>query len=95
MVCSTVPVADHRYSTSHLSFLELPANLGLEKLAYALNRVDKNLEWAMSQPLPVSDFEWNFPEEVSKHEICQHPDDAPKGYIFEVDFEYPPELLDF
>ncbi|GBN57457.1 hypothetical protein AVEN_123852-1 [Araneus ventricosus] len=48
----------------------------------------------MSQPLPVSDFEWLCPKEISLHEICQHPDDATTGYILEVDMEYPPELHD-
>ncbi|GBN51847.1 hypothetical protein AVEN_119712-1 [Araneus ventricosus] len=44
--------------------------------------------------LPVSDSEWISSDEISQHEICQHPDDAPKGYILEVDMEYPPELHD-
>ncbi|GBM87300.1 hypothetical protein AVEN_107418-1 [Araneus ventricosus] len=46
----------------------------------------------MSQPLPVSDFEWLSPEEISLQQICQTPDDATTGYILEVDMEYPPEL---
>ncbi|GBL85266.1 hypothetical protein AVEN_145574-1, partial [Araneus ventricosus] len=50
--------------------------------------------WAMSQPLPVSDFEWLSPEEISLQQIYQTPDDATTGYILEVDMEYPPELHD-
>ncbi|GBN27366.1 hypothetical protein AVEN_80263-1 [Araneus ventricosus] len=50
--------------------------------------------FSMSQPLPVNNFQWLSPEEVSLHEICQHTDDATTGYILEVDMEYPPELHD-
>ncbi|GBO13507.1 hypothetical protein AVEN_265539-1 [Araneus ventricosus] len=46
----------------------------------------------MSQPLPVNNFEWLSPEEISLHEICQHPDDTTTGYILEVDMEYPSDL---
>ena len=46
----------------------------------------------MSQSLPTGGFEWvEKPDEVS---IQDHPDDAPKGYILEVDLEYPAELHD-
>ncbi|GBN81416.1 hypothetical protein AVEN_17847-1 [Araneus ventricosus] len=48
----------------------------------------------MSQPLPVNNFEWLSPEEISLQQICQIPDDATTGYILEVDMEYPPELHD-
>jgi len=48
--------------------------------------------WAMSQYLPTGGFEWvEKPDEVH---IQDHPDDAPKGYILEVDLEYPEELHD-
>jgi hypothetical protein len=42
--------------------------------------------WGMSQPLARGGFEW-FEED-----IFHHPDDAEKGYILEVDLEYPKEL---
>ena len=48
--------------------------------------------WAMSQYLPVRDFEWDAPEFIEKY--LQVPKDAPKGYILEVDLEYPPEIHD-
>ncbi|GBM62529.1 hypothetical protein AVEN_170389-1, partial [Araneus ventricosus] len=50
--------------------------------------------WAMSQLLPVNNFECLSPEEISLQEICQTPDDATTGYILEVDMEFPPELHD-
>ncbi|GBN22793.1 hypothetical protein AVEN_104505-1 [Araneus ventricosus] len=50
--------------------------------------------WTMSQPLPVNNFEWLSPEEISLHLIFQTPDDATTGCILEVDMEYPSELHD-
>jgi hypothetical protein len=48
--------------------------------------------WGMSQPLATGGFEW---VKISmEEEIVRHPDDAEKGYIFEVDLEYPKELHD-
>ncbi len=44
--------------------------------------------WAMSQPLPVGDFQWV--EDCG--DITKHPADSPEGYILEVDLEYPKEL---
>ena len=47
--------------------------------------------WAMSQSLPTSGFEWADCGELQK-QILSHPDDDAKGYILEVDLEYPSEL---
>ena len=46
--------------------------------------------WAMSQPLPVSSFEWATPEQAK--EALTLPADSDVGYILEVDLEYPKEL---
>ena len=43
---------------------------------------------AMSQRLPIGFFEW----ERGPIDVISVPDDAPEGYIFEVDLEYPQEL---
>ena len=48
--------------------------------------------WAMSQYLPVRDFEWETPRTIE--EYLEVPKDAPQGYILEVDLEYPPEIHD-
>jgi hypothetical protein len=48
--------------------------------------------WGMSQPLARGGFEWvNI---AMEEEIVRHRDDAEKGYILEVDLEYPKELYD-
>ena len=46
--------------------------------------------WAMSQALPTGGFEWTDPP--STQELIDHPSDADKGYILEVNLEYPEEL---
>ncbi|XP_031559466.1 uncharacterized protein LOC116295702 [Actinia tenebrosa] len=46
--------------------------------------------WAMSQHLPVRDFEWATPREPEYYMRIRP--DSRKGFILEVDLEYPPEL---
>lgn len=50
--------------------------------------------WAMSQKLPVDQFEWLSDDEVNNLDVMQVADDADKGYILEVDLDYPAELHD-
>ena len=50
--------------------------------------------YAMSQYLPLKDFEWNN-EEWTKEKIMNLKEDGKLGYIFEVDLHYPVELHDF
>ena len=58
---------------------------------------DNNLyEFAMSEPLPVDGFEWM--EDLSKIDedfIKTYDENSDKGYILEVDAEYPKKLHDF
>ena len=44
--------------------------------------------WAMSQPLPVSNFKWV--DNIDELQIMNH--DSEKRYILEIDLEYPQEL---
>ena len=48
--------------------------------------------WAMSQHLPVSDFQWEKPSEKLLKKILNTRDDFSSGYIVECDLEYPHEL---
>ena len=48
--------------------------------------------WAMSQPLPVSDFQWI--QDPSHLDVLQVSDDSDLGYILEVDLAYPEHLHD-
>ena len=45
--------------------------------------------WAMSEPLPCSDFEWLSRQECEELEIMKIPADGEYGYVLEVDLEYP------
>ena len=42
--------------------------------------------YAMQQLLPVGEYSWS---NVSLEELLSHPDDAPYGYVAEVDLDYP------
>ena len=51
-------------------------------------------EWAMSQTLPVNGFEWM--EQLSEFDECfikNYDENNDKGYILEVDVEYPKNLF--
>jgi len=45
--------------------------------------------WAMMQPLPVRGFQWSS---KTANEVLATPDNAPEGYIVEVDLDYPEHL---
>ena len=50
----------------------------------------------MSQKLPVNDFKWVKKEELSKFNedfIKSYDENGDKGYLFEVDIDYPKELF--
>ena len=48
--------------------------------------------WAMSQPLPIAQFEWVSQEELEKIDRLTQTDDEDRGYIVSVDLQYPKEL---
>ena len=48
--------------------------------------------YAMSQPLPTSNFRFLSEDEICNLDISNIPDDNSLGYILEVDLEYPQEL---
>ena len=50
--------------------------------------------WAMSQSLPTSNFRWLSTTEVNRFDIFRIEYDYKKGYVMEVDLEYPEELHD-
>ena len=49
--------------------------------------------WALSQPLPTSGFKWMKQKQIDKINLTQYKEDN-KGFIVEVDLEYPKELHD-
>ena len=48
--------------------------------------------WAVSQPLPIGKFQWLTNDEINSLNIKSIQPDSKKGYILEVDLEYPIEL---
>ena len=50
--------------------------------------------WAISQYLPLSDFEWVDLEELEKIDWLAQEDEQDKGYFVKVDLEYPVHLHD-
>ncbi|XP_065193853.1 uncharacterized protein LOC135825046 [Sycon ciliatum] len=51
--------------------------------------------WAMSQHLPVSDFQWEEPTEELLDTILKSPIDSPRGYFLQVDLVVPEEVHDY
>ena len=50
--------------------------------------------WAMSQYLPTGGFRWMTQKQIDKIDLAKYKEDNNKGFIAEVDFEYPEELHD-
>ena len=50
--------------------------------------------WAMSQYLPTGGFRWMTQKQIDKIDLAKYKEDNNKGFIAEVDFEYPQELHD-
>ena len=50
--------------------------------------------WAMSQKLPVDGFKWKKTLKFDEEFIKNYDEDSDKGYILEVDVEYPKNLND-
>ena len=50
--------------------------------------------WAMSEYLPVDGFRWLSDNEIKQMDVDGITDNNDKGYILEVDLEYPTELHD-
>ena len=50
--------------------------------------------YAMTKSLPVKGFRWLTSDEINSLEINSVPGSSKRGYILEVDLEYPPSLHD-
>ena len=81
----------HRYARANNKYLKDydPEQPSIFSIYYDANNL---YGWAMSQPLPIGDFEWKT--EFEGFDINEIADDAEIGYILEVDLKYPEELHD-
>ncbi|KAG8233055.1 hypothetical protein J437_LFUL004277 [Ladona fulva] len=48
--------------------------------------------WELSRPLPYANFRWFSPDEIREFSVNEIPEYNEKGYILEVDLEYPNSL---
>ncbi len=81
----------HRYAKANNKYLA-DYNPG-EASSYVIYLDCNNLyAVSMSQPLPHSDFRWESVDNFNS--FLQLDEEADRGYVFEVDLEYPPELFD-
>ena len=86
--------AIHRYAEANNKYMK---NYDKNKDSSFLKYLDVNnlYGWAMSQELPVNGFKWRT--NILKFNgdfIKNHDEDSDKGYILEVDVEYPKNLYD-
>jgi len=82
----------HRYAKANNKYMK--EYNPEEKSSYIVYLDANNLYgYAMSRPLPVGKYKWNE-EEWDAEKIMKLNLEGKKGYIFEVDLEYPKELHD-
>lgn len=58
-------------------------------------RANNLINWALSQKLPYDDFEWFNVESIPNFDVRELDEHSHRGYIFEVDLEYPENLHQF
>jgi hypothetical protein len=81
-----VSMVSQRYAKANNPRIEgyIPEKPTMHLMYYNANNL---YGWGMSQLLATGGFE--CANIVTEEEIVRHPDDAEKGYILEVDLEYP------
>ena len=90
-----VSVISQRYAEANNKYTDDGLQDTSQPTSYIFHVDANNLYgYAMSQPLPTSEFRFLSPEEIDALDITDVPDDHHTGYILEVDLEYPPELHD-
>ena len=82
--------ATYRYAKANNKYM---TNYDKNKESSYLQYLDANnlYGWAMSQKLPVGDFKWVEKDNISNF-IKDYDINSDKGYILEVDVEYPKNL---
>ena len=83
----------HRYSKANNKYMK---DYDKSKESKYIMYLDANslYGWAMTQYLPVGGFKWEKPDNFDETSIMMLGDCDEKGYIFEVDLEYPKKLHD-
>ena len=83
----------HRYSKANNKYMK---DYDKSKESKYIMYLDANslYGWAMTQYLPVGGFKWEKSNKFDETSIMMLDDCDDKGYIFEVDLEYPETLHD-
>ena len=86
-----ISTVNHRYARANNPYM---MNYDHQKETSYIIYIDKNSLYpeAMSDYLPYAEFKWENPSLFDSNRILSHPDDAAKGYMFEVDLQYPKNL---
>ncbi|XP_011348064.2 uncharacterized protein LOC105285518 [Ooceraea biroi] len=81
----------HRYAQANNKYMQSydPSEPSSYLMYFDVNNL---YGWAMCQPLPYTDFRWV--DDTSNFEVNVIAPDSPKGYVLEVDLEYPRHLHD-
>ncbi|EZA56769.1 hypothetical protein X777_03234 [Ooceraea biroi] len=81
----------HRYAQVNNKYMQSydPSNPSSYLMYFDVNNL---YGWAMCQPLPYANFRWV--DNISNFNVNAVTPDSPKGYILEVDLEYPRHLHD-
>ncbi|XP_033746976.1 uncharacterized protein LOC117332202 [Pecten maximus] len=88
-----ISMISHRFAEANNPYV--PGYIPMKPTEYITYLDANNLYgWAMSQYLPTHDFVWLTDSEKDMLDITIVTDDANRGYILEVDLEYPSELHD-
>ena len=85
--------AIHRHAKANNKYMK-NYDQNIESLCLMYLDANNLYGWAMSQKLPVNDFEWL--EELYEFDesfIKNYDENSNKGYILEVDVEYPKNLF--
>ena len=83
-----ISTVNHRYARANNPYM---MNYNSQKETSYIIYIDKNSLYpeAMNDYLPFGEFKWENPEIFNSNKILNHPNNASKGYIFEVDLQYP------
>ncbi|XP_026830153.1 uncharacterized protein LOC113563138 [Ooceraea biroi] len=81
----------NRYAQANNKYMQSydPSKLPSYLMYYDVNNL---YGWAMCQPLPYAELRWV--DDTSNFDVNMIAPDSPKGYILEVDLEYPQQLHD-
>ncbi|XP_026824313.1 uncharacterized protein LOC113561693 [Ooceraea biroi] len=81
----------HRYAQANNKYMQSydPSKPSSYLMYFDVNNL---YGWAMCQPLPYANFRWV--DDTSNFNVIAVTPDSPKGYVLEVDLEYPRHLHD-